>query len=156
RYDLARQLGRIKRTRGLSIRDHRRELTILNRVGRIAEADDLPRERVRRIFREIMNIAVNAQRLGDRRHDLRGFQVLIAGGTGAMGRLFANTLANRGASVKIFGRNLARNKEIADELGLHAGSYSDARQADLVIVSVPIAATLEVAKRLASIMPPNS
>src|SRR5262249_15510995 len=104
----------------------------------------------------IMNIAVDAQRLGDRRHDLRGFQVLIAGGTGGMGRLFANTLANRGASVKIFGRTVARNKEIADELGIHAGSYSDARQADLVIVSVSIAATLKVARRLASIMPLHS
>ena len=156
RYELAKQLGRIKKTQGLGIRDSQREHAILREVQRIASANSLPTGPIRRIFLEVFNLAVEAQRPRNICRDLQGVEVLIAGGTGGMGRLFAGIFANHGASVKIFGRTDSRNRKVAREIGAIPGKHSDARQADVVIVSVPMDTTLKLSLRLGSIMKPDS
>src|SRR5713101_5943213 len=156
RYELAKHLGRLKKTRGLGIRDFQREHFILRDVQSMASANGLPRAPIRQIFLQVFGMAVSAQRRLTVRQDLQGLEVLIAGGTGRMGRLFANIAANHGASVKIFGRTASRGRGIAKEIGVLPSNYSDARQADIVLVSVPIQATSKVSLKLASIMRPGS
>ncbi len=156
RYELAKQLGRIKKTRGISIRDSQREQVILRDVQNMASANGLPWGPIRQVFLQVFGMAISAQSHPTIRQDLRGLVVLIAGGTGRMGRLFANIAANHGASVKIFGRTASKNLEIAKEIGVLPSNYSDARQADIVFVSVPIQATSKVSLKLTSIMKPDS
>ena len=105
RYELAHQLGRIKRDRGIPIGDPNRERKILTEAGRIAKAEHLPREQVRRIFRQIFDIAVEAQRSKNQPTTRQQSAVLIVGGTGGMGKLFARLLANQGCLVRILGRS---------------------------------------------------
>ena len=156
RYELAKQVGRIKKTQGLGIRDLRREHAILREVRKIASANSLPTGPIRRIFIEVFNLSVEAQRPRNVWRDLQGLEVLVAGGTGGMGRLFAGIFANHGASVRIFGRTDTRNRKVAREIGVLPGKHSDARQADIVIVSVPMDTTLRLSLKLGSIMKPES
>ena len=117
RYELAKQLGRIKKTRSISIRDSQREQVILRDVQNMASANGLPWGPIRQVFLQVFGMAISAQSHPTVRQNLRGLVVLIAGGTGRMGRLFANLAANHGASVKIFGRT-AKNLETAKEIGV--------------------------------------
>ena len=73
-----------------------------------------------------------------------------------MGRLFARILANQGCTVKIFGRSPIRTRRTARELGVFPGSYDDAARADIVIVSVPMPATVDIALRVRPMMKPRS
>ncbi len=155
RYELARRLGRIKRIQGLPIRDPQRERAVLLKSQRIAEANGLPGKSIRQIFLETFTMALSAQGPSNDRHDLQGHEVLIAGGTGGMGKLFACVFAKHGASVKIFGRSRARTRRVARDIGVLPGSYSDAREASIVVVSLPMKVTPRVALRLGSMMSPE-
>jgi len=155
RYELARLLGRIKRIHDLPIRDQKRERAILLKVQRIAEIKSLPFEPIRKIFLENFALALSAQDPGNHGHELQGHDVLIAGGTGGMGKLFACFLAKHGASVKIFGRSPVRTRRVAKAVGVLPGDYSDAGKASIVLVSLPMEVTPRVALRLGSMMNPE-
>jgi len=155
RCELARVLGRIKRIQGLPIRDQQRERAVLLKSQQIAEANGLPSESIRQIFLETFDMALSAQGPSNDRHDLQGYEVLIAGGTGGMGKLFAGLFAKHGASVKIFGRSRARTRRVAKDIGVLPGSYSDAGEASIVVVSLPMEVTPRVALRLGSMISPE-
>jgi chorismate mutase/prephenate dehydrogenase len=155
RYELAGMLGRIKRIQGLPIRDQQRERAILLRSQQIAEVNGLPTESIRQIFLETFAMALSAQSPSNDRHVLQGYEVLIAGGTGGMGKLFACILAKHGASVKIFGRSRVRTRRVARDIGVLPGSYSDAGEVSIVVVSLPMEVTPRVALRLGSMMSPE-
>lgn len=156
RYELAKQIGWMKKAQGLSIRDSQREHAILRRVEEIASRNSLPSNLIHRLFLGIFDLAVEAQRDRTIWHDLEEVEVLIVGGTGGMGRLFARMFVNHGASVKIFGRTGPRTRRVAREIGVLPGNYSDAGQADIVIVSVPTQVTLSLSLKLGSIIKPDS
>ena len=156
RYELAHQLGRIKRDRGILIKDANRERKILSEADRIAETERLPREQVRLIFRQVFDIAVEAQRSGNPPTTRQRLDVLIMGGTGGMGKLFARLLANQGCLVRIFGRSLARSRRTANDLAVLPGGYGDIARADIVMISVPISATAKVAIDAGAMMKPRS
>src|SRR5213594_181985 len=155
RYELARRLGRIKRINGLPIRDPQRERAVLLKSQRIAEVNGLPSKSIRQIFLETFDMALNAQGPSNDRHHLQGHEVLIAGGTGGMGKLFACIFAKHGALVKIFGRSRARTRRMARDIGVLPGSHSDASDASIVVVSLPAEVTPRVALRLGSMMSPE-
>ncbi len=153
RYEQARRLGRIKRTRGLELKDAQREEQILERVRSRASEMGLPQEPLRRIFLQVFNMAVLAQKPHPRmRQELKGLEVLVAGGTGGMGSLFASLAEDHGASARILGRTPARSRKVAREMGLLPGSFSHASRSDIVLVAVPIEQTLKVSLKLASTM----
>jgi chorismate mutase / prephenate dehydrogenase len=156
RYELAKQIGWVKKAQGLRIRDSQRELAILRRVEKIASTNSLPSDLIHRLFLGIFDLAVEAQSDRTVWHDLEGVQVLVVGGTGGMGRLFARMFVNHGASVKIFGRTGPGTRKVAREIGVLPGNYSDAGRADIVIVSVPMQTTLSLSLKLGSIIKPDS
>jgi chorismate mutase / prephenate dehydrogenase len=156
RYELARSLGRIKNVQGIGIRDRQREQAVLREVRGIASHLGLPTGPVHRVFLEVFEMAVEAQHDRNTRRDLQGVEVLIAGGTGGMGRLFATILANHGGNVKILSRTEPRSKRVAREIGVLPGNYVDAREADIVVVSVPVQATAKVSLKLGALMKPDS
>ncbi len=76
-------------------------------------------------------------------------KVAIIGGSGKMGRWFARFLLKEGKEVVLIGRNEAKLNKIGRELGAQATTSIEAvKQADVVLISVPIDHFEEVATSL--------
>ncbi|MTK64937.1 MAG: prephenate dehydrogenase [Methanobacterium sp.] len=85
-------------------------------------------------------------------------KVAVIGGTRGLGRWIANFLAEKGLDVLITGRNIAEGELVSKKIGT---SYTNdnvmaAETSDVVIISVPIQATPNIIKELASLMKPGS
>ncbi len=66
-------------------------------------------------------------------------RVAIIGGSGKMGRWFANSLLKDGKEVVITGRNESKLLDAKRELGVEVATNAEAiKQADVILVSVPI------------------
>jgi 8-hydroxy-5-deazaflavin:NADPH oxidoreductase len=77
-------------------------------------------------------------------------KVAVVGGTGAFGQALAQRLVAIGEDVLIGSRDPERARELAAAYGaVGAGNPDVAREADLVILSVPGRAALDTAKSLA-------
>lgn len=154
RYENARLLGRIKRARGIESRDTERERIILRKVQDAASTLGLEPMLTLPIFKAIFNFSVQAQQHPADNHSngLEGKNILIVGGTGGMGRLFANFASVHGASVKIVGRTIHRTQETAREMEVEAGSISDAEASDIVVVAVPLGSVVESSIEIAQSM----
>jgi chorismate mutase / prephenate dehydrogenase len=154
RYENARLLGRIKQARSIPSRDPGREKFILRKVQDTAARLGLEPRLILPIFKAIFNFSVQAQQ-ATTKSDARGLErkkILILGGTGGMGRLFANFASVHGASVKIVGRTAQGTRKAAKEMEVQAGSISDAKSSDVVLVAVPIesvvVSSIEVAQSM--------
>ncbi|MHC1585402.1 MAG: prephenate dehydrogenase/arogenate dehydrogenase family protein, partial [Candidatus Syntropharchaeia archaeon] len=82
-------------------------------------------------------------------------KIAIVGGAGAMGQWFARFFRNNGEEVVIIDVN-QRTKEIAEEIGVFHGEEKDLRDADVVMVSVPIDSTIGVIEKIAPEIHPGS
>jgi len=83
-------------------------------------------------------------------------KVAIVGGSGKMGRWFASFLLKDGKEVVITGRNEKKLLEAREQLGVKtATSFEALRDADVVIISVPIDSFEEVVKQLQPYLNPN-
>ncbi len=152
RDDKARLLGQIKNARRIRPRDQKREIAILDRVGRTSEQLGLEPASIQQIFKQIFALAVHAQRDISRRRELQGLRILVLGGTGGMGRLFAQLMRLQGGSVSIVGRKPNRTRRAGREMEIEAGSISDARSSDIVIVATPLNTTRNDVLRVAEQM----
>ena len=78
-------------------------------------------------------------------------KIAIIGGSGSFGRLFARLFKEDGHEVVITGRNKAKGKGVAKELGIEftRDNVRAAREADVVIISVYIENTLHVIEEVA-------
>ena len=154
RFENTRLLGRIKRARGIASRDPERERIILRKVQATASRLGLEQGYTLPIFKAIFNFSVQAQRNPGTNHTigLERKKILIVGGTGGMGRLFANFANVHGASVKIVGRSIQRTQKTARELAVEAGSISDATASDIVVVAVPMKSVAETSIEIAQYM----
>jgi len=76
-------------------------------------------------------------------------KVAIIGGSGKMGRWFANFLLKDGKDVIITGRNQRKLLEIKQQLGVEVATNTEAvKSADAVLISVPIANFEEVVEQI--------
>lgn len=83
-------------------------------------------------------------------------RVAIIGGSGRMGRWFAKFLLKEGKEVVITGRDKRKLAEAKKELGVKVASNSDAvKNADVVILSLPIDNFDAVVKQLQPYFQPN-
>ena len=62
RVTIAEQIGKVKTEKVLPIRDEQREREVLDRVASKAEVKGINPENARRIFREIIELSVEAQK----------------------------------------------------------------------------------------------
>ena len=77
-------------------------------------------------------------------------KVAIIGGTGKMGRWFAEFLKQDGKEVIITGRNEKKRLDTQRELGVQAGSNIEAiKAADVAVISLPIDSLEAVAQEIA-------
>ncbi len=82
-------------------------------------------------------------------------RVAILGGTGAMGRFLARELSEDGHEITITGSSYERARRVARELGVEAApdNVAAVRDADVVIVSVPISVTERVIEEVGPHVP---
>ncbi|MBN2015115.1 MAG: prephenate dehydrogenase [Candidatus Altiarchaeota archaeon] len=78
-------------------------------------------------------------------------KITIVGGYGGMGKFFAGIFAEEGFDVTITGPNEAKGKAAAEELGVsyERDNKKATRNAEIVIISVPVNSTLEVIREVA-------
>src|SRR6266568_2876395 len=124
RHENAKILGRIKSQRGLDYRDPKREKIILSKIERAATSLDLDPKLIRPIFEQIFALSVQAQRDHPEKSARRLDQarILIVGGTGGMGRLFARFASLQGAKVKLAGRDINKTRVAAKEVEVEPGT----------------------------------
>lgn len=158
RYENARLLGRIKSRRGLEYKDPEREKIILRKVERAATEIGLEPELVRPIFEQIFPLSIEAQKNPPQKAatKLEGAKILVVGGSGGMGRLFARFFALEGANIKLAGREIEKTRTASKELEVETGTILDAANSDIVLLSVPMEETVRVATETASLMAPGS
>ena len=77
-------------------------------------------------------------------------QITIIGGSGGMGQVFSKYFKNHGFQVNIFARDKNKLKVVANELGVFFSTSIEesVRNADLVMISVPIISTIEIIKKV--------
>ena len=157
RYENAKYLGRIKSRRSLEYRDPEREMIIQKKIERTATSLGLDPSLVRAVFEQVFSLAVQAQKdQSEQTKRLDKTKILIVGGTGGMGRLFARFLALQGANVKLAGRQIDKTRTAAKETEVDAGTILDAGSSDIVILSVPMQESIRVATETASLMAEGS
>jgi chorismate mutase / prephenate dehydrogenase len=158
RYENAKLLGRLKRARGIALRDREREKVILARVKHLSSKLGFDQDQVAPVFRRVFDLAVEAQDASSIRHspDLGGLKVLVVGGGGEMGRFFARFAALEGASVKIVDKEISITREAAKELEVEPGTILDVVKSDIVILAVPVEDMVRVAVETGSLMTSQS
>lgn len=83
-------------------------------------------------------------------------RIAIIGGSGKMGRWFANFLLNDGKEVVITGRNERKLLEAKGQLGVEVASNVEAvKSADAVLLSVPMESFEEVMKQISPHIQPK-
>ncbi|MCL0091254.1 prephenate dehydrogenase [Dehalococcoidales bacterium] len=83
-------------------------------------------------------------------------RIAIIGGSGKMGRWFANFLLNDGKEVVISGRNETKLREAQQQLGVRIATNVEAvKGADIVLLSVPIESFEEVVTQISPYIKPR-
>ncbi|MBX3208602.1 MAG: bifunctional chorismate mutase/prephenate dehydrogenase [Labilithrix sp.] len=135
RMGLIREVAKYKAEKGLPSFDREREGALLDALLAKAAETGLPGEVVRDVFATLFA----ASRLDQRRFlqtRAEKFSVGVIGGTQGMGAFMANVVRSAGYEVETTGLEEGRP---AEEV---AGSH------DLVVLAVPIAATVEMARKI--------
>jgi len=143
RMRLVREIAHVKSTAGLPPFDREREGVHLNDLASKAEAADVPEDFVRDVFTRLFA----ASRVAQRRIlqvDIDNFSVGIIGGTQGMGAFFARVLRDVGFVVETMGLDEGPPAEKVAERG------------DLIVVAVPIDATVEVVRKIAPHVRPGA
>lgn len=143
RTALVREVGAWKGEQGLPSFDRERESVLLDSTLAKAKEAGLPESLVRDVFASLYA----ASRLDQRRFlqtKAEKFTIGIIGGTAGMGAYLARVFMTAGYHVEVMGIDAGR---AAEEV---AASH------DVVILAVPIAATVDVAKRVAPHVRPGA
>ena len=143
RMGLIRQVAKYKAANGLPSFDREREGALLDVLLAKATEAGLPEDVVRDVFASLFA----ASRLDQRRflqRSIESFSVGIIGGTQGMGAFMAKVLRSAGYEVETTGLEEGRSSEEV------------AASNDLVVLAVPIAATVEVARKVGPSVRPGA
>lgn len=85
-------------------------------------------------------------------------KIAVIGGTRGLGEWIAKFLKSKGFDITVTGRDKITGERVSKKLGVNYASSntSAASQADIVIISVPIAVTLSTIKEVAPVMKKDS
>lgn len=143
RQDLVKQAAVAKKDLGLSAYSQDREAYVLSHCEELALENELPKGLLKDVMKRVLRESykhcsgtdLNFPRLLKEDGD-----VVIVGGNGGMGRIFANYFENSGYKVFSFGH---RGWDKAPEY---------LKSAKIVIVSVPIDITIDIIKKLSPML----
>lgn len=143
RQDLVIKAAKCKKDLGVSAFSHEREAFVLDNVERLARENELPQgllsDIMKRVLRESYKLCSNTDFNYPRCLKEDG-DVVIVGGNGGMGRIFADYFEKSGYKVLSFG---------------HRGwdkAPTYLKTAKIVIVSVPIDITIDIIKQLSPML----
>lgn len=143
RQDLVKQAAVAKKNLGLSAYSQDREAYVLSHCEELALENELPKgflkDVMKRVLRESYKLCSGTDFNFPRMLKEDG-DVVIVGGNGGMGRIFANYFENSGYKVFSFGH---RGWDKAPEY---------LKSAKIVIVSVPIDITIDIIKKLSPML----
>lgn len=143
RMGLIREVAKYKAKSGLPSFDREREGALLDVLLAKAAEAGLPEDVVRDVFASLFA----ASRLDQRRflqRNVESFSIGIIGGTQGMGAFMAKVLRSAGYEVETTGLEEGRSSEEV------------AASNDLVVLAVPIAATVEVARKVGPSVRPGA
>jgi chorismate mutase/prephenate dehydrogenase len=142
RMRVVEEVARVKRLNGLAVRDFARERQVLDERCEWARSLGLQPEPIESIYRQIMIASRDHQRVlgAGRPLQVEPKRVAVIGGLGQMGKL-----------LERFFRDLGHQVQIAD-LGTELTPEQAAADADVCVISVPIARTIEVIERLGPLL----
>jgi chorismate mutase/prephenate dehydrogenase len=122
RNDTAKEIGNIKKTRGMPLTDRNVENAVIKRYRAAAENTSLPADTAESICRILIKSSVELQTpIVRKRCDER---ITIIGGNGKMGRWMQRYFEGMGAKVNI--------------IDVSVGGPEDMKDSDVIIISVPI------------------
>ncbi|MFX1587160.1 MAG: prephenate dehydrogenase/arogenate dehydrogenase family protein [Promethearchaeota archaeon] len=89
---------------------------------------------------------------------MSGKNLTIIGGSGAMGRVFAKYFKKHGFNIILYARNAEKLKQSASELNVNykLSLKESVKDADIVMVTVPIISTVDIIKEIVPLLKPNS
>ncbi|OZB05491.1 MAG: bifunctional chorismate mutase/prephenate dehydrogenase [Idiomarina sp. 34-48-12] len=140
RRQLASQVGVVKRKLGQPLFVPEREAAMLANRREQAQEMGLSPELIEDVLRRVIRESYQQQQAAD--VHLESKSVVIVGGAGALGRLFVRLFESAGATVNIIERDNWEMSEIY------------CAQADLVLIAVPVVATVDVIADL-PVLPPS-
>lgn len=137
RLSLVAEVGKVKAEHGIPVYAPERETAMISARRGEAEKQGIPADLIEDVLRRVMRESyANENKHGFKRVNTAIQKIVIVGGNGKLGGLFGNYLTLSGYNVEALGRD----------------DWANAKQilanADVVIVCVPIANTLETIERL--------
>lgn len=146
RNSVVEQVAEVKKTTGFGIRDFIRESALLEDRGSVANSIGLRSEVIESLFRVILWASRDRQAsLGaEMPQKMEPKQIAIIGGNGGMGQALQKLFEDFGHTV------------VCADLNTKITNIEAAQHADVVVISVPIAATTEVIKEVGPHCKPNA
>ena len=146
RNSVVEQVAEVKKTTGFGIRAFIRESALLEDRGSVANSIGLRSEVIESLFRVILWASRDRQAsLGaEMPKKMEPKQIAIIGGNGGMGQLLQKLFEDFGHAV------------VCADLNTKITNIEAAQHADVVVISVPIAATTEVIKEVGPHCKPNA
>jgi chorismate mutase/prephenate dehydrogenase len=147
RLTLARQVGEVKRERGLPVRNYATESEVLARFRELAADAGLDERLAERLALLLISEAVRTQETIEARSN-PGRRILLVGGAGKMGRWLASFFTSQGHTVSIL-----------DPAGTVAPFPTPATlstgvaAADVILITTPLAAGREVLQSVLALRP---
>ncbi|WP_417684313.1 bifunctional chorismate mutase/prephenate dehydrogenase [Pseudidiomarina gelatinasegens] len=139
RRELAAQVGVVKRDLGQPLYVPEREAMMLEQRRQQAADMGLSPALIEDVLRRVIRESYQQQQAAD--VHLQDKNVVVVGGAGALGRLFVRLFESAGATVNVI------------DTGDWALAEAYCSQADLVLVSVPVAVTVDVITQLPTLPP---
>ena len=147
RLELARQIGELKQTTGIPLRNFKVEAEVYERFGDASRLLGLDENLGRDLATFLISKAVEEQAVHrDTVYQGNALRALVVGGKGGMGRWIARFLRGQGHRVTINDPDPAES-DFAEVADLSAA----APEADLIVIAVPMSVCPEVLENLAQL-----
>lgn len=151
RLQVAEEIGQQKRLAGLPVRNFRAEVDVLERARGACAQFGIDPDIGQALFQVLIEAAVGRQHQHGERthHNTERRSVLVVGGCGRMGTWLSHFFAAQGHQVSIHdrpGQTLAGFASVDD-------LEDAARNADVIVLSTPIATTREILERVLGARP---
>ena len=147
RLELARQIGELKQTTGIPLRNFKVESEVYSRFGEASQLLGLDEDLGRDLATFLISKAVEEQAVQrDTVYQGNALRALVVGGKGGMGRWIARFLRGQGHRVTICDPDPVESDftEVSD-------IRAAAPEADLIIIAVPMSACPKVLEELAQL-----
>lgn len=147
RLELARQIGELKQSTGIPLRNFKVEAEVYSRFGEASRLLGLDEDLGRDLATFLISKAVEEQAVQrDTVYQGNALRALVIGGKGGMGRWIARFLRGQGHRVTINDPDPAES-DFAEVKDLSAA----APEADLIVIAVPMSACSKVLENLAQL-----